>query len=131
MDMYEISSSFYFFKKCLPTLQYFGVLLEYYFSVLRSIQNANMPVLNTPEILWSITRYSSSTRAFQFSTPRVEYYANTSVLHSSIDSQYSCRPLVAIEGDLDKSIANHHSITTATDMRHSILLRDAEKSCFL
>ena len=94
--MYEISSSFYFFKKCLPTLQYFGVLLEYYFSVLRSIQNAKMPVLNTPEILRSITKYSSSTRAFQYSTPRVEYVANTSVLHSSTDSQYPCLPLIAL-----------------------------------
>ena len=84
----------YFFKKCSSILQYFGVLLEYYFSVIRSIQNAKIPVLNTPEILRSITKSSSSTRAFQYSTPRVEYITNTSVLYSSTDSQYSCLPLM-------------------------------------
>ena len=55
MNMYKIRSSFHFFKKSLSILQYFRVLLEYYFSVLRSIQNKKMPVLNTPEILRSIT----------------------------------------------------------------------------
>ena len=94
MDMYEISSSFYFFKKCSSVLQYFRVLLEYYFSVLRSIEKAKMPVLNTPEYSGVFTKYSSSTRAFQYSTPRVEYIVNTPVLYSSTDSQYSCLPLV-------------------------------------
>ena len=91
--MYEISSSFYFFKKCSSVLQYFKVLLEYYFSVLRSIEKAKMPVLNTPEYSGVFTKYSSSTRAFQYSTPRVEYIVNTLVLYSSTDSQYSCLPL--------------------------------------
>jgi hypothetical protein len=98
MDMYEISSSFYFFKKCSSILQYLevlleylGVLLEYYFSVLRSIQNAGTLLLKYSGVF---TKYSSSTRAFQYSTPRVEYLANTPVLYSSTDSQYSCLPLV-------------------------------------
>ena len=95
MDMYEISSSFYFFKKCssileYSILEYFRVLLEYYFSVLRSIQNAGTLLLKYSGVS---TKYSSSTRAFQYSTPRVEYLANTPVLYSSTDSQYSCLPL--------------------------------------
>ena len=96
MDMYEISSSFYFFKKCSSVLQYFRVLLEYYFSVLRSIEKAKMPVLNTPEYSGVFTKYSSSTQAFQYSTPRVEYIVNTPVLYSSTDSQYSCLPLMYV-----------------------------------
>ena len=91
---------FYFFEKYSSVLQYFRVLLEYYFSVLRSIEKAKMPVLNTPEYSGVFTKYSSSTRAFQYSTPRVEYIVNTPVLYSSTDSQYSCLPLVAsaVEG---------------------------------
>ena len=76
MNMYEISSSLYFFKKCPSVLQYFIVLLEYYFSVLRSIGKAKMPVFNTPEYSGVFTKYSSSTRAFQYSTPRVEYISS-------------------------------------------------------
>ena len=56
MDMYEISSSFYFFKKCssileYSILEYFRVLLEYYFSVLRSIQNAGTLLLKYSGVL--------------------------------------------------------------------------------
>ena len=111
MDMYEISSSFYFFKKCSSILQYFGVLLEYYFSVLRSIEKAKMPVLNTPEYSGVFTKYSSSTRAFQYSTPRVEYLANTPVLYTSTDSQYSCLPLVVVYG----AVSQLFEISHATD----------------
>ena len=126
--MFGISSSFYFFKKCSSVLQYFRVLLEYYFSVLRSIKKAKMPILNTPEYPGVFTKYSSSTRGFQYSTPRVEYIVNTPVLYSSTDSQYSCLPLtITYRKDKDYIILHYtnilfsHMILTSTGSNNNNL----------
>ena len=68
--MYEISSSFYFFKKVLVSTPILQSTTRVLFSVLRSIEKAKMQVLNTPKYSGVFTKYLSSTRALQYSTPR-------------------------------------------------------------